>query len=47
MNSAILQMLAPYECSTPEDYKNALKEIMQEVALLGLYRQNFFNKAAF
>lgn len=47
MNPAILQMLVPYECLTPEDYKNALKEIMQEVTLLGLYRQKFFNKAAF
>ncbi|MBL6991725.1 MAG: nucleotidyl transferase AbiEii/AbiGii toxin family protein [Bacteriovoracaceae bacterium] len=47
MNSAILQMLEPYECRTPEDYKNALKEIMQEVVLLGLYRQKFFDKAAF
>lgn len=47
MSPAILQMLEPYECRTPEDYKNALKEIMQEVALLGLYRQKFFDKAAF
>lgn len=47
MNSAILQMLGPYGCVTPDEYKNALKEIMQEIALLGLYRQKFFNKAAF
>ena len=30
-----------------EDYKNALKEIVQEIALLGLYRGDFFNSAAF
>lgn len=47
MNQAITQMLANYDCQTPEEYKNALKEIMQEIALLGLYRQNFFDKAAF
>jgi len=47
MNQAILQMLEPYECKTPEEYKNALKEIVQEIALLGLYRQKFFDKAAF
>ncbi|WP_372656267.1 nucleotidyl transferase AbiEii/AbiGii toxin family protein [Halobacteriovorax sp.] len=47
MNSAVLRMLEPYNCITPDEYKNALKEIMQEIALLGLYRQKFFNKAAF
>ena len=47
MSPAILQMLEAYDCRTPDDYKNALKETMQEVALLGLYRQNFFKKAAF
>lgn len=47
MHEAIKQMLAPYKCITPEDYKNALKEIIQEIALLGLARHNFFDRAAF
>ncbi|HAZ12552.1 MAG: hypothetical protein A2X86_11865 [Bdellovibrionales bacterium GWA2_49_15] len=47
MHQAIKEMLAPYQCKTPEHYKNALKEIIQEIALLGLSRQDFFIKAAF
>jgi len=47
MNEAILEMLEPYDCQTPTDYKNALKEIVQQIALLGLSRQGFFYKAAF
>lgn len=47
MNDAIQVMLGPYNCKTPEDYKNALKEIVQEITLLGLARQNFFSNAAF
>lgn len=44
---AIQEMLIKYQCKTKEEYKNALKEITQEVALLGLARQNFFDKASF
>jgi len=40
-------MIEPYHCKTNRDYKNALKEIIQEIALLGLSRSNFFNIAAF
>ncbi len=47
MHQAIKDMLAPYHCKTPQEYKNALKEIVQEIALLGLSRQGFFDKAAF
>ena len=47
MNSAIQSMLLRYECKTAEDYKNALKEIIQEVALCGLSRGDFFRDAAF
>jgi len=47
MHQAITDMLTPYNCKTPADYKNALKEIVQHIALLGLSRQGFFNKAAF
>jgi predicted nucleotidyltransferase component of viral defense system len=47
MNDAIKVMLAPYNCKTPDDYKNAFKEIVQEITLLALARQNFFSNAAF
>jgi predicted nucleotidyltransferase component of viral defense system len=33
--------------SSADEYKNALKEIIQEIALLGLFRANFFDIAAF
>jgi predicted nucleotidyltransferase component of viral defense system len=45
--NAIEQMLAKYDCRTPDNYKNALKEIIQEIALLGLSRSGFFDIAAF
>lgn len=47
MSDAISQMLKRYDCVTQQDYKNALKEIIQELALLGLWRSKFFEKAAF
>ncbi|MEC7840059.1 MAG: nucleotidyl transferase AbiEii/AbiGii toxin family protein [Chlamydiota bacterium] len=47
MSEAIDQMLKRYDCTTQQDYKNALKEIIQELALLGLWRSKFFEKAAF
>jgi predicted nucleotidyltransferase component of viral defense system len=47
MNPAITEMLARYKVETPGDAENALKEIIQEIALLGLHRANFFEKAAF
>jgi predicted nucleotidyltransferase component of viral defense system len=40
-------MLAPFNCQTSADYENALKEIIQEIALLGLWRAKFFESAAF
>src|SRR5215218_6599397 len=40
-------MLERYQCVTGKDYENALKEIMQEIALLGLWRSKFYEKAAF
>ena len=45
--SIIEQMLSKYNIESETDVVNALKEIFQEVALLGLYRGNFFSKAAF
>ena len=47
MNDAILSMMKRYDCKNSEDYENALKEIVQEVALMGLSRSNFFSKASF
>ncbi len=47
MHSAIETMLEKYKLISNEDYKNALKEIVQEIALLGLFRSGFFSKAAF
>tara|TARA_R110000868_G_scaffold7774_1_gene41071 strand:- start:186 stop:1034 length:849 start_codon:yes stop_codon:yes gene_type:complete len=40
-------MLEKYPCHSQQDYTNALKEIFQEIALLGLWRAKFFEKAAF
>ena len=47
MNDAVKVMLNRYQCSSISDYENALKEIIQEIALLGLWRSKFFEKAAF
>lgn len=47
MNDAIARMLNRYECQSVEDHVKALREIMQEIALLGLWRSKFFEKAAF
>lgn len=47
MNSVIKTMLGRYKCTTRQDYENALKEIIQEIALLGLWRAKFFEHAAF
>jgi predicted nucleotidyltransferase component of viral defense system len=47
MNDAIQVMLDRYNCQSINDYENALKEIIQEIALLGLWRSKFFEKAAF
>jgi len=47
MNEAITQMLERYKCVTSVDYQNALKEIIQELALFGLWRSKFFEHAAF
>lgn len=43
----IEQMLSNYEITNESDLINALKEVFQEIALLGLYQGGFFEKAAF
>ena len=47
MNEAIERMIARYECRTAEDYVRALREVLQEIALLGFWRSKFFERAAF
>ena len=47
MHEAIRQMLEKYDCRQLEDYVQALREILQEIALLGLWRSKFFERAAF
>ena len=43
----IEQMLDRYELHTVHDHENALKEIIQEIVLLGLWRAKFYEKAVF
>ena len=47
MNNAIEAMLAKYNPRNNEERENAIKEIIQEIALAGLSRGGFFEKAAF
>ncbi|NVN93554.1 MAG: nucleotidyl transferase AbiEii/AbiGii toxin family protein [Desulfuromonadales bacterium] len=47
MHEAIARMLAKYEPKSTDDSVRALREIIQEVALLGLWRAKFFEHAAF
>lgn len=47
MNEAIRQMLERYACRTRDDHVRALREILQQIALLGLWRAKFFEHAAF
>jgi len=46
-NTIFDQMIGRYVIKTSEDRINAMHEVMQEIALAGLYRAGFFNKAAF
>ena len=47
MNSVIQTMIAKYNPQNDEERESAIKEIIQEIALAGLSRASFFNKAAF
>lgn len=47
MNRVIETMLDRYKPQNNEERENAIKEIMQEIALAGLSRGGFFDKAAF
>ncbi|GGG96373.1 hypothetical protein GCM10007415_34460 [Parapedobacter pyrenivorans] len=43
----IKEWLDSYKPANEQEAKDALREIMQEIALAGLYRAGFFEKAAF
>lgn len=47
MNPAIHQMLKRYENRSFQEHEQALREILQEIALVGLWRGKFFEHAAF
>lgn len=47
MHDAVRSMLDRYNLHTSDDYTNALREILQEIALLGLWRSKFFEHSAF
>ena len=47
MNAALQTLIDRYQPATPQDWENALREIVQELALLDLWRSKFFEHAAF
>ena len=47
MNQAVKDMLRPYAPTTSLDWLQAIREVVQEVALLGFWRSGFFEHAAF
>jgi hypothetical protein len=47
MNDVVTQRFRQLNAKTPEQEKHALREIIQEIALLGLWRAKFFEHAAF
>lgn len=47
MTATIEAMLENYAPKSKNEYENAIHEIMQELALLGLWRAKFFEHAAF
>jgi predicted nucleotidyltransferase component of viral defense system len=46
-NPIFENMLSHYEIHTKDDRINAIHEVMQQIALAGLYRSGFFDRAAF
>jgi predicted nucleotidyltransferase component of viral defense system len=47
MNSALKPFLDKYRLNSVSDYNNALKEIIQHLSLLALWRSKFYEKGAF
>ena len=46
-SDSVFQISKRYQLHSTNDYKNAIKELVQEIALLGLWRAKVFEKAAF
>jgi hypothetical protein len=44
---AVQKMLSRYSLAAERDFENALKKIIQEIALHGLWRAKFFEKTAY
>ena len=47
MNRVVAQMLERIPQASDAERSQGLREVMQEIALAGLYRRGFFGKAAF
>jgi predicted nucleotidyltransferase component of viral defense system len=47
MHDAVRQMMARHHPETPADHVRALREVLHELALLGLWRSKFYEHAAF
>lgn len=47
MKSIVETLLENYNSKSKNDYANAIQEIIQEIALMGLWRAKFFEQAAF
>lgn len=47
MTEIIKNLLNNYKLKSKNEYENAIQEIMQEIALVGLWRAQFFEQAAF
>lgn len=47
MQTAVKTMLKRYNCQRTGEYIHAIQEILQEIALLGLWRSKFFEHSAF
>ena len=47
MDSKLHELVSKYNIVTIENKKNAIKEIIQEIVLVGLYKAKFFDKAVF
>lgn len=47
MNQLLEQQLERFSPSTRSEYERALRELLQEITLCGLWRAKFFGKAAF
>ena len=47
IHPALTGLIDRYQNQTPGDYQNAVREIVQEIALLGLSRTEFYQNSAF